>query len=84
MSTNKIWASTQDFGVAYAQIALIKAHADVFSKVRDLNFGLSLHLHSNFMYASREGLPEPPLLADAISTKISCTCLQIVFENKTN
>ena len=55
MSTRNIWASTQDFDVAYAQNALIKAHADISSKVRDLNFSLSLHLHPNFMYASREG-----------------------------
>ena len=32
---------------------LIKAHADVSIKARDLNIGLSLHLHTYFVYASR-------------------------------
>ena len=53
--------------------SLINIYADVSSDARGLNFGLSIHLQPYFVYASNEGLPEPLLLADAISTEISCT-----------
>ena len=67
-------------------MSLINDHFDVFSKARGLNSGLNRHLHSYFVYASREGSgesvsmhictdsPEPLLLADVISTEIPCTC----------
>ena len=46
----------------------------VFSKARDRKFGLSLHLHPYFVYVSSEGPGEPEhsMLANAISTKVSC------------
>ena len=44
--------------IAYAQKPPLDAHADIFSRTRGLNFGLSLHLHSNFVYASKEGSSE--------------------------
>ena len=53
--------------------SLINIYADVSSDANGLNFGLSIHLHPYFVYASNKGLPESLLLADAISTKISCT-----------
>ena len=47
------------------------------NKTRDLNFGLSLHLHPYFVYAGSQGsgesahdLAEPSLLADAISSDV--------------
>ena len=55
------------------------------SKTRYLNFGLSLHIHLYFVNAGSQGsgksahmcicadLPEPSLLADAISSEILCT-----------
>ena len=32
----------------------LNAHSDVSSRARGLNFGLSLHLHPYFVYASSE------------------------------
>ena len=52
-----------------AQIPLINVHADVSSGGGRLMFGVSLHLHL-YMYICERLC----LLADAISTKISCTC----------
>ena len=53
---------------------LIKAHAEVSSEARGLNFCLSLHLHPYFMYASSEGSGgSAHMLPDAISTKVLCT-----------
>ena len=43
---------------ACAQVPLINAHPDVFKEARGLYFGLSLHLHPYFMYASSEGSGE--------------------------
>ena len=53
---------------------LINVHPDTANEPRGLNFGLSLSLHSYFMYASREGadLHEPSLLAEEICTEIAC------------
>ena len=60
---------------------VVKALASL-REARGLNFGLSLHVHPYFVYVSSGGCgesvqctdsPEPPLLADAISTEISCT-----------
>ena len=53
--------------------------SDVSSKAKDLNFGLSLHLHPYFVYArikaSGESAHSPwhSLLAEAIGTEISRT-----------
>ena len=64
--------------ITYAQMTLLNAHDAVSSKVRGLNFGLSLHKHPYFAYASSKGsgesayTPEHSLLADPISTEISC------------
>ena len=61
--------------ITYAQKPVVIVHADVFSKARGLNFSLSFHLHSYFVYASREGSnkSESLLPADMISIEISCT-----------
>ena len=40
--------------IAYAQIPLINAHADVSSKAMGLHFGLSLNQHPYLRYASSE------------------------------
>ena len=50
------WASAQNFDVltAYAKTPQINTHADVSSKVRCLNFGLSLHLNRCSANASSE------------------------------
>ena len=59
----------------------LNAHAKISSGVKDLYFGLSLYLHPYFVYVSNKGSddfvhcagsPEPSLLSDSISTKISC------------
>ena len=39
----------------FQQIPLINADTDISSKVRGLNFGLSLHLHPYFLNASSKG-----------------------------
>ena len=44
--------------IAYAQKPHLSAHAFVSSKARNLNFGLSLHLNPNFVYASSNGSGE--------------------------
>ena len=44
--------------IAYEQKPPFSAHAFVSSKARDLNFGLSLHLNQNFVYASSNGSGE--------------------------
>ena len=40
--------------IAHAQTPHLNAHADVWSGVRGLNFGLSLHLLTNFVSSSSE------------------------------
>ena len=48
--------------IAYAQMPLINAHADVISTARGLSFGMSIQLHPCFVYTSSKGsgeLPEP-------------------------
>ena len=40
---------------SYRQSPPLNAHADVSSGARSLNFGVSLHLHANFVYMSSEG-----------------------------
>ena len=71
--------------IAYAQMPLINAHAEVSSKARDIHFVLSLHLQPYFVYAISEGSgesahmcrlicadsPEPLLLTDMICFEIS-------------
>ena len=53
---------------------LIKAHAEVSSEARGLNFCQSLHLHPYFMYASSAGSGgSAHMPVDAISTNILCT-----------
>ena len=62
--------------ITYAQIPLTNAHVDVSRGAKYPIFGPSLYLHSYFVYVSRGGSgdsSEPSLLADAISTKFSCT-----------
>ena len=44
--------------IPYTQKPPLKDHADLSSMVRGLNFGLSLHQHSYFMYVSSEGYDE--------------------------
>ena len=71
--------------IAYAQKHPLNAFADVASRIRGLNFGLSLHLHQFFAYASSEGSDESAhIYADssehslhdnAISTNITCAGL---------
>ena len=60
-------------------------HAVISSRANGLNFGLSLHL--NFVYASSEGCgepaylcrsPEPSLLDNAVSNKVSCACTYVM------
>ena len=63
-------------------MSLINAHADISSKTRGLNFGLSIYQLPYFnLYASSKGSgdsaqmrdwSEPLLLADVISMEISC------------
>ena len=53
--------------IACAQKPHLNAYADVSNGVRCLMFGVSLHDSS-----------ELSLLADAISAKISCTCLYLL------
>ena len=38
--------------IAHAQKPRLNDHADISSGARGLNFGLSLHLHPEFVYAS--------------------------------
>ena len=66
--------------IAYDQMPLINAHADVYSKARGLNFGLSLYLHPCFMYTSCEGSGEPSMFDDAISAK-PLVLAHIIFLN---
>ena len=50
---------SRDFDtIAYGQMPLLNAHADLFSWTRGLMFGLSLHLHPYFVYVSSEGCGE--------------------------
>ena len=59
-------------------MSLINIHGDISRRARGLKFGPSLHLHQYFVYASSvrlhiwAGSSEPWLLANEISTKISC------------
>ena len=63
--------------VSCANASNNQAHTDVSSKIKGLQFGLSLHLHPYFVYGSSEGsdesahMPETSLLAYVISAKIS-------------
>ena len=41
--------------IAYAQMPIINAHADVYRGARGLTFGLSLHLYPYFVYVGSEG-----------------------------
>ena len=53
---------------------LVSVHAGVSSEARGLRFNLSIHTQ-NFGYASGvgSGENEPSLLAEGISTKLSCS-----------
>ena len=44
--------------IAYAQMPLIIAHADVSSYARGLKFGLSFHLHPYFVHTSSKDSSE--------------------------
>ena len=59
--------------VSYMRIPLTNAHADVSSKARCIDFGLSLHLNPYFEYLRNKGSDECALLADAKSTKLLIT-----------
>ena len=68
--------------IAYAQKPPLNTRADVSGVAIGLKFGLSLQLHSYFVYVSRKGTaqsavcpdwPEPSLLAYVISNEILCT-----------
>ena len=62
--------------IAYAQKPPLNSHADLYSRDRSLHFGPSLHLHSNFVYASSKGSSQTAdaqarlslLLTNALST----------------
>ena len=43
---------------AYTQTHPLNAHADISSGTRGLNCGLSLHLHPNLVFLSRESSGE--------------------------
>ena len=55
----------------------LNAYFDVTRRILGKNLGLSLYLHSYFVYGSSKGsgksAPEHSLLDIAIGTKISCT-----------
>ena len=59
--------------ITYAHMPLIKVHANMSSKARGLNFGLSLLLHPYLpsIHICTDS-SEPSLITDAISTKILC------------
>ena len=63
--------------IAYAQMLILNVHADVSKEASGLNIDVILHPHLYFVYASSECSGEsqymPLLLADAISTEISCS-----------
>ena len=40
--------------IADGQTHHLNTHVDISSRARGQNFGLSLHLHTNFVYASDE------------------------------
>ena len=42
----------------FSHMPLVNTHADVSSEARDLNFGLSSHLHPYFVYVSSQGSGE--------------------------
>ena len=44
--------------IAYAQMPLMNAHTDISSEVGGSKFGLSLHIHPYFVYASSEDSAE--------------------------
>ena len=44
--------------MAYGKMPLINVHADVSSKTRGLNFGLSLNLNAYFVYAGSKGFAQ--------------------------
>ena len=63
----------------------ISTYVNISNKARSLIFGLSLHLHPKLVCVSSTvktlvsmcicaDSSEPPMLADVLSTKISCTC----------
>ena len=48
--------------IAYAQMPLINAHTDAFSRAIGLNFGQSPHLYPYFVYVRRKGYDESALM----------------------
>ena len=66
--------------IVYVQMFSLKVHSDVSISAKDLNFDLSLHLHSYRDISMQHKLwqvcadsPELSLLADVINIVISCT-----------
>ena len=64
--------------IVYVQMFPLKAHSDVSSRAKDLNFGLSLHLHSYLEISKQNKLwqvcadsPEPSLLSDVKNMVLS-------------
>ena len=62
---------------AYAQKPHFKDHADIHREAGGHNFGLNLLVFPYFVCATSEG-SEHSLLADAISTKVSCAGIIII------
>ena len=60
--------------ITYAHMALTCVHADASSAARDLNLGLSHHLHLYFMYASSEGSGMSVRMRRLAWTFIACRC----------
>ena len=60
LAARPIYGPANKFSVIilYAQMPLMDAHADISSKAGGLHFGLNLHLHPYYVFASREGCGE--------------------------
>ena len=73
--------------ITYAKMPLINTlHADILSKVRSLNFSLSIYLHP-ILYAIDKGLCDLKthlhyLLIDVKSTEITCTGPNMLLETR--
>ena len=60
LATRPIYWPAHEFSVIilYAHMPLMDAHAGISSKAGGLHYGLNLHLHPYYVYASREGCGE--------------------------
>ena len=73
--------------ILYAQMPQINANAEVSSDAGSLKFRQSIYLHPYFVHAFTEDpgescadSPEASLLADVISTDISCKGSNYMYE----